>query len=77
MYKKIQTANSILSAFSKALNLAHILKISVSTLAYEQARRPGKPAGHSVALSACSQGTFLFSLLCITAFSVPYEGLAE
>ena len=43
IHKKIQTANSILSAFSEDLNLAHIQKIHVFTLPYEQALRPGRP----------------------------------
>ena len=42
MHKKIQTGSSIINAFSEALNLAHILKIRVFTLLYEQALRPGR-----------------------------------
>ena len=57
MHKKIQIPSSILSAFSEALNLAHILKICVSTLAYEQALRPGRPTGSLCGSLSAGQGT--------------------
>ena len=42
LHKKIQTASFIRNAFSEAVNLAHILKIRVSTPPYEQAFETGQ-----------------------------------
>ena len=50
MHIKIQTASSILSGFFEALNLGNILKIHLSTPAYEQAFPRKATTAHSVAL---------------------------
>ena len=50
-HKNFQTDNPTTNAFSVRLNLANILKKEcVFTPPYEQALRPGRPTGHSVAL---------------------------
>ena len=66
VHKKIQTASSILSAFSEALSLAHIPKISVFTLPYKHQLRPGRPCCslHALVRAPCLLFFTLPHLLC-------------